>query len=224
MPYEAVHVLCLWTLLAMALLFTVTSSATVMSVERESGAWPMLLMTSLTDRDILLGKFVGVLRRCGPVWLALLAYMAAFAWADCFHPWAVAHMAMISVSFLLFLSATGFYFGSRFHHTGEAVTASLVFAGVFWCVPPLLAALADALASSNWNGGWSLTCTLVPFGQALAMILTTLNGGITEVPWFGDRLDAGGIAVLILVSMTGYILASFAFTWRVVRGFRRRVF
>lgn len=223
LDYEAAHIMYVWAFLGLAILFTITSSATVMSVERESRTWPVLLMTPLTDREILIGKFVGVLRRCGPIWLALLAYVAAFTWADCFHPIAIVHVVLISATFLLFLSATGFYLGTRFHRTGEAVTANLVLAGVLWAAPPVLGVLVDGIVRSHWSGGASVAFAMVPFGEALAMVATSLVGCATDLWWFGDRVDAFGMAVVMLVSMAGYALASLGFTWRAVRGFRRRL-
>jgi ABC-type transport system involved in multi-copper enzyme maturation permease subunit len=223
LDYEAAHIMYLWAFLGLAILFTITSSATVMSVERESRTWPVLLMTPLTDREILIGKFVGVLRRCGPIWLLLLAYVAAFTWARCFHPMAIVHVLLISLTFLAFLSATGFYLGTRFHRTGEAVTANLVLAGALWVIPPILGVLIDGVLSERWSGGASVAFAMVPFGQALAMVMTTLDGCVTDVWWFGNRLNASEIAVLMLASAAGYALASLGFAWRAVRGFRRRV-
>jgi len=223
LDYEAAHIMYLWAFLGLAILFTITSSATVMSVERESRTWPVLLMTPLTDREILIGKFVGVLRRCGPIWLSLLAYVAAFTWARCFHPMAIVHVLLISLTFLAFLSATGFYLGTRFHRTGEAVTANLVLAGALWVIPPILGVLIDGVLSERWSGGASVAFAMVPFGQALAMVMTTLDGYVTHLWWFGNRLNASEIAVLMLASAAGYALASLGFAWRAVRGFRRRV-
>lgn len=194
-----------------------------MSVERESRSWPVLLMTPLTDREIVVGKFVGVLRRCGPIWLSLVAYMAAFTWAECFHPLAILHTAVIALTFLVFLSATGFYLGTRFHRTGEAVTANMVLAGVLWFLPPILGLLVGGVLRSRWNGGMSVAYAVVPFGEALAMMMTTMDGWKQDIRWFGDRLDAWGVAVLMLISMAAYGLVSLGFLWRAVRGLRRRV-
>jgi len=222
LDYGMVHILYVWALLGLAVLFTITSSATVMSVEREARTWPVLLMTPLTDREILVGKFVGVLRRCGPIWLALLAYIVAFAWAQCFHWIAVLHVIVISATFLLFLSSTGFYLGTRFHRTGEAVTANLVLAGVLWSVPPILGVLVDGIVRGRWSGGASVALAMVPFGETLAMVMTSLDGYNSGVWWFGDYIDASEMAVVMLVSMAAYALASLAFTWRAVRGLRRK--
>jgi ABC-type transport system involved in multi-copper enzyme maturation permease subunit len=223
LDYGMVHIIYVWAFLGLAVLFTITSSATVMSVERESRTWPVLLMTPLTDREILIGKFVGVLRRCGPIWLALLAYVAAFTWGDCFRPMAIVHILLISATFLLFLSASGFYLGTRFHRTGEAVTANLVLAGVLWCVPTMWGVVFEGVWASRSNAGQSVAVAIIPFGEAFAMVMTTLDGYITHMWWFGDRLDASGMAVVMLVSLAGYMLASLGFMWRAVRGFRRRV-
>lgn len=222
-PYELVHMVYVWGFLGLAVLFTITSSASVMSVERESRSWPVLLMTPLTDREIVIGKFVGVLRRCGPIWLSLLAYVAAFTWAKCFHPLAIVHTTVIAATFLVFLSATGFYFGTRFHRTGEAVTANLVLAGVLWSLAPILGLLVAGGLRSRWNGGMSVAYAMVPFGEALAMMTTAMEGWNEGIRWFGGELDAWGVAVLTLVSMAAYGLVSLGFLWRAVRGLRRRV-
>ncbi|MGE5293460.1 MAG: hypothetical protein ACM3VT_01395, partial [Solirubrobacterales bacterium] len=222
-PYELVHIIYVWGFLALAVLITITTSATVMSVERESQSWPLLLMTPLTDREILIGKFVGVLRRSGLIWLSLVAYVAAFTWAGCFHPLAIVHSLLISATFLLFLSATGFYFGTRFHRAGEAVTANLVLAGTLWLLPPILGVLVQGVLRTHWNGGASVALAIVPFGEALAMITTTPDSYSSDVRWFGFYLDALDIAKLMLVSLMAYTLASLGFLRQAVRGFRRRV-
>jgi ABC-type transport system involved in multi-copper enzyme maturation permease subunit len=221
-PYEFLHLTYVFGFLGAAVLLTITASANVISTERESRTWPLLLLTPLTDREILLGKFVGVLRRCGPVWLVLLAYVAGFTYGGCFHPLAIAQVAMITLSTLLFLSATGFYFGSRFRRTTEAVTANLVLAGVLWCVSPILGAAAESGLKGAWNGGESVAYTFIPFAQAFALVATTLDGYYGDVGWFGHSLNAGEVTKLLLVSMVGYLVVALLFAWRAVRGFRRR--
>ncbi|HSW00938.1 MAG TPA: hypothetical protein VLI39_12245 [Sedimentisphaerales bacterium] len=83
--------------------------------------------------------------------------------------------------------------------------------------------LVEGVLSGRWNGAASVAFAMVPFGQALAMVMTTLDGCVRDVWWFGNRLNASEIAVLLLASMAGYALASLGFAWRAVRGFRRRV-
>ncbi|MBP7052325.1 MAG: ABC transporter permease subunit [Phycisphaerae bacterium] len=222
--YEEAHIAYIWIFLTLAVLFTITASTTGISRERESQAWSLLLMTPLTDTDILVGKFVGVLRRCGPIWLLLFAYVVAFAWAKCFHPMAVVHAGVMIVSALLFLSATGFYFGSRCRRTTDAVTANLALAGGLWCVLPIVAEAASFGMGAHRETGVSLIFALVPFGQAFAMVATTLDSYVTAVQCFGGARDAAGMATFMLLAMAGYLLVSLVFAWRAVHAFRRRVF
>jgi ABC-type transport system involved in multi-copper enzyme maturation permease subunit len=221
-PYESLHLLLIWIFLGLGVLLTITVSASVISTERESGTWPLLLLTPLTDRAILAGKFVGVLRRCGPAWLALLAYVVAFTYGGCFHPLALAQVIILSLTVLLFLSATGFYFGLRFRRATEAVTANLVSAGVLWCVIPILAAVAE-LQTRKAGLSESIAFLIVPFFQAYALVATTLEGYARGFRWPDHYLEGPDVTIWMLFSMAGYLLISVAFAWRAVRGFRRHI-
>jgi ABC-type transport system involved in multi-copper enzyme maturation permease subunit len=220
--YDETHLLFLWGFLGLGVLFTVTTSATLISTERESRTWPLLLVSPLRDRDILIGKCVGVLRRCGPVWLPLLAYIAAFTYADCFHGWAVVQIVLIVLSAFAFLTASGFYFGSRFDRTTEAVTANLMLAGVVWCVLPLVAHWAAAIIGT-WDERQFFVG--VPFFQILLLMRTTLEGGdgYYRGLWFGYPMNAGHATVSMLISLLVYVVAARVFLWRAVRAFRQRI-
>jgi ABC-type transport system involved in multi-copper enzyme maturation permease subunit len=223
--YDATHLLYLWAFLSLGVVFTITASAAVISAERECGSWPVLLVTPLTNRDILIGKLVGVLRRCGPIWLPLPAYLVAFTCARCLHPLAIAQGILIVLSTVLFLSATGFYFSGRFTRTTDAVTANLVLAGILWCVLPGTVILVSVAAREDLLVGSSLMVAAVPFAQAFALTATTLDGftGETTVPWFRHHLGAAGYTGLVFFFTCVYGLVSLAFLWRAVRAFRRRI-
>ncbi len=222
--YEATHALYLWTFLGLGILFTITASAAVISAEKECGSWPVLLVTPLTNRDILVGKLVGVLRRCGPIWLPLLAYLVAFTCARGFSAWAVAQGALIILSTVLFLSATGFYFSGKFGRTTDAVTANLILAGTLWCIIPATGGLLFMVSRGRWETASSLLFTTVPFAQASVMIATTLDGFTGDaVRCFHRRMDAPGYTLLVLLATLAYGLLSLAFLWRAVRAFRRHI-
>jgi ABC-type transport system involved in multi-copper enzyme maturation permease subunit len=219
------HLLYLWGLLGFGILFTVTASATGISSERECRSWPLLLVTPLTTWDILAGKLAGVLRRCGPVWLPLLAYIVALTGARCFHPLAIVQVTIIILSVVLFLSASGFYFGARLRRTTEAVTANLILVGALWCILPILVALAEAgmRPHRHWSAGASAALAADPFCQALGLTATTLDGWGDGVTWFGYPLQAGGMTIVLLLALLGYLLVSLVFLWRAVRAFRRHI-
>ena len=75
----------------------------------------------------------------------------------------------------------------------------------------------------GWSDGMSLTLASVPFGQALGMIATTLDGGEGQIEWFGDSIQAPGMTLLMLLSMLVYMLVSLGFFWRAMRTFRRNI-
>ncbi len=221
--YEMLHLVCIWAFVGLGVLLTATTSATVIGVERESRTWPLLVLTPLTDWEILVGKIVGVLRRCGPVWLLLLAYIAGFVYARCFRPWAVVQMTGLVLGTLAFLTATGFYLSTWFRRTADAGTANLVLAGVLWCLSPFLGAAAQYWLGGRWNGGESVALVLVPFAQAYCVVATTLDGYVHEVQWCGRSLDALEFTRLTLVSMLGYLAISLVLLWCTVPAFRRRM-
>jgi len=223
--FAETHLLYLWGLLGFGILFTVTASATVISSERERRSWPLLLVTPLTNWDILAGKLAGVLRRCGPVWLPLLAYIVALTCARCFHPLAVVQVTIIILSVVLFLSASGFYFGARLRRTTEAVTANLILVGALWCILPILVALAEMgmRPHRHWSAGASVALAADPFCQALGLTATTLDGWGDGIRWFGHPLQAGGMTIVLLLALLGYLLVSLVLMWRAVHAFRRHI-
>ena len=166
----------------------------------------MLLLTPLTNQEIVLGKFVGVLRRCGAVWLLLLAYVASFTYAGFFHPLAVLQMAVVIGTILPLLVAAGFYFGLRLRTTTEAVTANLALAGALWCVLPLFASAVEHWMRVRWHWTSSAALVMVPFAQVFSMMHTTLDGRAGDIPWPGQSLSAWEFTRLMLVSMLGHLL------------------
>jgi ABC-type Na+ efflux pump permease subunit len=205
-------------------LFTLSASATVIASERESRAWPLLLVTPLRDRDILIGKFAGVLRRCGLVWLPMAVYVLAFALADCMRLSAVVQIAALMVTVIVFLTATGFYFGSRFRRTAEAVTANLILAAVLWCLIPLVVQWVSGVAwNLRWPDGWAFLG--VPFMQLRPILDTTLVGGDGLWRWtYHQKLSAGHIVILMLVSLSVYTLVAIVFLRQATRTLRQRIF
>jgi len=219
--YPQTHLMYLSLFLCLGILFTISVPATVISSERESRTWPILLVTPLTNRDLLLGKLVGVLRRCGAVWLPLLAYVVAFTCAGGFHPQAVVHVTLTIVSAIVLLSATGFYFGSRCNRTTQAVTANLILAGVVWLILPFA---AQAVYVGVLGGRDDGACfALIPFRQVSLLVATTLYDWEEPVRWFGHSLNAGRCTLLLFGLLLAYVPVAGMFLWRAVRAFRRRI-
>lgn len=217
--YGETHLLFIWIFMALGTLFTLTVSATMISAEREAQTWPLLLVSPLRDRDLVLGKCAGVLRRCVPIWLPLLTYIVAFTLARCFHPLAIVEITLVVVSTLVFLSGTGFYLGARFRRTTDAVTANLILAILLWCILPIFAYLGAGILDHHWHLGEFMS--LIPFGQATLMAVIMMDGAGDRVHFFGHTFGPAEVAVLTLVCTLAYGLVARVFLWRAVRAFRQ---
>ena len=224
--YEGAHALFILTFLTLAVFFTVNTSATLVSTEREARTWPLLLVTPLRDRDILAGKFAGLLRRCGPIWLPLVAYVVLFTGARIFHPLAIPHILAMSTSTLFFLGCTGLYLSSRMRRTTAAVTAHLVLIGVLWLILPIgvfvaVNALdqADLILADPFDVMESVLA-FVPFAQEFLHIGPLLEGDLGDFEWAGFDGALGFLLMVVVVAGT-YVLAGLLFVARAVKAFRR---
>ena len=78
--------------MSLGMLFTIVLPATSITSEKETRSWPLLLATTIDDRQILFGKFIGILRRCLPVWIFLFGHIILFSLAEFIHPIAIIQM------------------------------------------------------------------------------------------------------------------------------------
>jgi hypothetical protein len=222
-PRDETHMLCLWAFLAFGMLLTVVSAASVMGTEKESRTWPVLLLTPLTDGEILVGKLAGVLRRCGIIWLALPLYVVAFTCAGAFYPVSLGQVMMIILPVVLFLSATGFYFGARCRRTTEAVMATAALAGGLWGIITIIGSAVMGLWHGDWTEVEPFVSTFVPFGQVVAMIETALEGAGARFWWRDSVSHVSDITLLLFASMLGHLLISCAFLRRTARALRQNI-
>jgi len=195
---------------------TLIVPATCITSEKESLCWPILLATTLTDRDILTGKIIGVLRRGVVGWLPLLLFLGLMARVGVM-TWSVALQlaAAVAVACLLMI-AVGMYFSARCRNSTAAVIAAAVTLGLVW-VLPLVLALVGALLGV---GGFSLQalcmsvyrCT--PLGLASEVVSPSREFGYLFPPtwacWF--------------LFPTIHGIAAAGLLWRAKRRLRRNIF
>ncbi len=226
MGYEGTHLLYILAFLILAVLFTIVTSATLISTEKEARTWPLLLVTPLRDRDILAGKFAGLVRRCGPIWLPLVAYVVLFSLAGVFQPLAVPLILALSISMLFFLGCTGLYLSSRMRRTTAAVTAHLVLIGGLWLILPMGAfAVATLLDEMRWihirpDRAAEDLSRFVPFVQAFLLADPLLEGDVGQFKWAGLH-GAWGLLSMVMIVATSYVLVGLLFVGRAVKAFRR---
>ena len=212
------------------MLFTIVLPATSITSERESRSWPVLLATPLNDKDILLGKFIGALRRCFPAWLLLLGHIIVFSLAGFIHPLAIIQIGMLVTWIAVFLSGSGLYFSSRFKHTTTAVMMNFTLAAAIWAILPLLMAIVASINAPFTRDARELVDIYIdtnPFVHVGNIMIAT----VSEKPAMGSyfwpghgTLNATESTVWMSACMVGYILIGFLFAWRAKHRFRRNIF
>ncbi|MFH1717149.1 MAG: ABC transporter permease subunit, partial [Planctomycetota bacterium] len=211
-------------------IFNMVLSASCITSEKETRSWPILLATSMDDWYILLGKAVGVFRRCLPFWLFLAGHVAFFISVRYIHPIALPHLFMLVSGLVVFLTGTGIYFSTRFKHTTSAVVASFGLALFLWAVVPMLlgflmAVTRDGKVLETYLCANPATQVTVIMGGAAGKWNARDTLSALDYNWPNNRWDGVGATTGVLFAyMLMYISVGLFFAWRAKRLFRRRIF
>jgi ABC-type transport system involved in multi-copper enzyme maturation permease subunit len=228
---EETHAAYAIIFLGVGMLFTIVLPATSITTEVESRSWPVLLATPLNDKDILLGKFVGALRRCFPAWLLLFGHIIAFSFIGFIHPLAIIQTGILVIWIVVFLSGSGLYFSSRFKHTTTAVSMNFGLVVAIWAILPLLMGLVASINTPFTREARELVEAYIdtnPFVHVGNIMIATAGDKAVKTGsyyWPGQgTLNAVDSTVLMLSCMVGYILIGVLFAWRAKCQFRRKIF
>lgn len=225
MDNETIHMAYVSIFMGLGILLTIVLPATSITSEKEARSWPLLLATTLSDWQILFGKFLGAVRRCLPVWILLFGHIIVFSVCSFIHPIAIVQMAILVTWIIVFFCCTGIYFSARFKHTTTAVVMNLALAIVIWAIIPLLMALSMEITHMGDDivEGY---ITIIPFVQAVVVIEATVGSGLGSYNWpeMAPKLDALQSTFYMLAFMLGYCFIGFLFAWRAKCLFRRNIF
>jgi len=185
---------------SVGILFTVVLPATCITTEKESQTWPLLLTTTVSNWEILWGKFAGAVRRCLPAWVLLFGHTIVFMTPRIIHPIAVVHLALLAVWVMFFLTSTGVYFSTRLRHTTTAVIANLGLAAGLWAIFPLFLAILLGVTRTH-TSVLETYMDLNPFVHAGIIINAAAHrGSLGTYNWLqkglSDLPDATGWMVL----------------------------
>jgi ABC-type transport system involved in multi-copper enzyme maturation permease subunit len=220
---EGIHMLYVSIFLGLGMLFTIVIPATCITSEKESRSWPLLLATTLSDWKIISGKFIGILRRCLPIWFVLFGHVIVFTFTGLIHPVAIIQMAILVSWIVVFLSGTGLYFSSRFRRTTTAVMMNFALAAVIWAIVPLLLVLIGQI--THEHEFLEAYMDTNPFVHAVVIMEGTVNGGsLGHYYWLTFEMGAVESTTWMLVCMLGYMFFGFLFVWRAKCRLRRNIF
>ena len=219
------HILYAIIFTALGILIAVILPATTIASEKEAQSWPLLLTTTLGDWQIVLGKFLGVMRQCLAGWLLLLAHVAVFILMGLMHPLALLQVAMLVVWVTVFLASAGIYFSARFKHVATALVANFAMAGAVWALLPLFMALLAAIGRAGY--GWVETyMDTNPFVHVVCtMSAAAGTDQLRPYYWIGlGNLNAGETMLWMLFCMLTYVSAGVLLLWRAKCRLRRNIF
>jgi len=233
---DTTHIVYILVFVVMGLITNSVLSATTITSEKEARSWPILLATSLDDWQILMGKAVGVFRRCLPIWLFLACHLVLFVSVRYIHPIAIVHLAMLVAWIVVFLSGSGLYFSALLKHTTSAVVANFALALVLWAVIPMLLGLASEITHDSDVGEAYVSTN--PIVQAIVIMQGAggrenawSNVSSLDYDWPHDYDDswldwnkATGTSTFLLITMLAYVCFGFLFAWRAKCRFRRNIF
>jgi ABC-type transport system involved in multi-copper enzyme maturation permease subunit len=223
---EETHILYAVIFLSLGILFTIIYPATSITSEKESRSWPLLLTTTIDDRQILFGKFVGILRRCLPIWLLLLGHVIIFSLACFIHPVAIIQIGILVTWIVVFLSGTGLYFSSCFKRTTTAVIMNFALAATIWAILPLLLGLIGIITHEGDFAEAYMDTN--PFVHTVVIIDATANENPVKIGsynWIGSRRgDIENSTSWMLACLAVYISLGAFCAWRAQCRFRRNIF
>jgi len=228
---EETHMLYAVIFMALGILFTIILPATSITSEKESRSWPLLLTTTIDDRQILFGKFVGILCRCLPIWILLLGHVFIFSLAGYIHPFAIIQMGIPVSWIVVFLSGSGLYFSSCFKRTTTAVIMNFALAAVIWGVLPLLMSIVASINAPFARDARDFVEAYMdtnPFVHAVVIMDATANEDplkIGSYNWVSSRRKGVGQSTSwMLTCLAVYMSLGVFFAWRAKYRFRRHIF
>jgi len=230
---DHVHTAYSVVFMILGIIMSMVLAATTITSEKESRTWPLLLSTTLSGWQIIIGKTTGVFKRCIPIWLFLAGHVTLFILIGYIHPIALLHLSMTVGGVMLFLAGTGIYFSSCFKRTTTAVIINIALVMFVWLILPIVAAfmsemfhnqkLFNAVTSANPV----VQTGVVMFGDSGSQ---NADLNISQLfyrwPWHSRKGGTSFTATTTLVMLTSmtYAAMGFIFAWRAKKRFRKNIF
>ncbi len=224
------HVAYTLIFVILGLITNIVLSATTITTEKETRSWPILLATSMGDWQILIGKFIGVFRRCLPIWLLLAGHLVIFITVKYIHPIAVVHLAILITWIVVFLSGSGLYFSARLKRTTSAVIANFALALILWAVIPVLLGLVatitheDNILETYISANPVLQAFVIMFGAGGSYNATRSLSHLNYEWPSGSDYNVWYTTRILLITMLIYISMGLLFAWRAKCRLRRNIF
>ncbi|MBN1974478.1 MAG: ABC transporter permease subunit [Sedimentisphaerales bacterium] len=225
--YDEALTLYLYVFMGFGVFSTVFFSVRCITSEKEAQTWCSLLMTPLSDWQIMSGKFVGILRRILPIWIMLFIYFCAFTNISGRGPLSLFLLTIMMIGIVAFLYGASLYFSSRFKNTSNAIIAIIILLSVIWLVFPVVidSNIPRFYAQYFQFGPFNRSYMIInPFILTQTIMTTDLYTVRQYITWPDQTRDYLSSFILMTNIVFAYLLSGAFFAWRAKCQFRRHIF
>ena len=221
---DEMHAVMSFIYALLAGLLTVVITATSITSEKEARSWPILLGTAQTDWQILVSKWLAMLRWSLPMWGLLFGHLTVFSLCGFIHPAVLILVVPVALGIINLILGTGLYWSARMRRTTTAVVCNFIVPLMFWVVIPILWVIiveTNRMSNNtlegymNWNPFFQVGC--IVDGCARKRNLLQFNFAL-------GNLNVVDTFQLVLKGCCVYSAIGFGFALRAMQLFRRRIF
>jgi ABC-type transport system involved in multi-copper enzyme maturation permease subunit len=149
------------------------------SGEREARTWEVLLTTPLTPRQIIMGKFVGALRRQAFIPAILLVHAGVAIILGAMSPRFLFHIVLIASGPIICFTALGLLLSLLLRRSTPAAVINLGLAFLLWLGSwPILFLIQERFGLDHWDVGFYNTLI-----NPVVMAALAADGAFFEVPY-----------------------------------------
>jgi ABC-type transport system involved in multi-copper enzyme maturation permease subunit len=212
-------------LVGIGLFYSAIIPATVISKEKESRAWPILLSTTLTPWQILTGKWWGSFLHSLPAWSLLVGHMVLFTLVRVIHPWGLPLLSIALAGPIVFLLGSGLFLSVRFRNTTAAVIANLLLALTIWALAPMAIGFLFSILDVSYEF-FELAIGFNPLVQVVVILERTAHGwrDLRSFGWPLTNLSLNRTLALLFFSSLLYSVAGGMFMVISRKILRSRIF
>ncbi len=218
-------------------IFNIILSVSCITSEKESSAWPILLITSLNDWQILFGKALGIFYKCLPVWLLLAGHIILFTIVGYIHPIAFFQILIVVIGVIVFVTGFGIYISSLCKKTTWAIINSFAAILFVWLFVPIIVGIISTIFGflhfyKFFSGFYYYLNPIVQVGTIMDAAGGIQNAGLrlsdlryhwSNLSGFGNFNKAYPTTKLLLCIMLIYITFGVIFAWLAKRRFRKNI-
>ncbi|QOJ01807.1 MAG: ABC transporter permease subunit [Phycisphaeraceae bacterium] len=229
------HLVC-QALLALAVMHVSAVSSSAVSGEREARTWEVLMVAPVSAWSVLVGKFLGSLRRTYLMPAALGAVVLGLGvLAGRMTGMTAAWVLLVVAGPVVLMSALGTVFGLVIKKGGNANGACVGVGLGLWAVLPITFAVMPMLVWGGWSGkvpeGFERMMEGVLVMNPFAMLSASISGGYVDrgggsgavsLPFSGRSVSYTGYTALMAGVMLGYWAVALGVLWVGRRVFNRR--